>query len=94
MKKEEARKALEALHLPEAQAKSAGRTLNRATGSEEIEFFLGSSGELLVKRTRPGKKGFQVLEDTIQIDGSKQVVQKAYDDQGNLVHIDPKGGTP
>ncbi len=94
MKKAEARKALEKLTLPELQKQSATRTLSRATASEDIAIFLGSAGELLVTRTRRGKIGYQVFEDTIQKDGSKQVVQKAYDDQGKLVHHDPKGGSP
>ena len=47
-----------------------------------------------MKRTRRGRVGYQVFEDTIRADGSKEVVQKAYDDAGNLVHLDPKGGTP
>ncbi len=79
MKKQEARKALEDLHLPEPQAEAARRTINRATSSEEIEFLLLSSGELVVTRSRLGKNGYQVFEDTIQADGRKQVVQKAYD---------------
>lgn len=94
MTKEEARAALEALNLPAAQAKAAARTIGRATGSEEIEVVIMDGGDLLVRRSRPGRVGKQVLEDTIAPDGKKQVVQKAYDDAGNLTHLDPKGGTP
>jgi hypothetical protein len=78
--------------LPEAQAKATRRTIVRATASEEITITREASGTLVLTRTRPGRSGRQVFEDTIQPDGSKQVVQKAYDAAGNLVHYDPKGG--
>jgi hypothetical protein len=80
--------------LPEAQAKAARRTIVRATASEAIDITREASGAIVLTRTRPGHSGKQVFEDTIQPDGSKQVVQKAYDAAGNLVHHDPKGGTP
>jgi hypothetical protein len=79
--------------LPLAQAGAAQRTIGRATTSEDIEIVKMDSGDLLVKRTRPGYVGRQVFEDTIRPDGRKLVVQKAYDADGNLVHHDPKGGT-
>jgi hypothetical protein len=94
MTKNEARRIIEGMGLPEAQAKRARRTIARATASDDITIVLQSAGELLVTRTRPGRDGRQVPEDTIQPDGSKQVVQKAFDSAGNLVHYDPKGGSP
>jgi hypothetical protein len=80
--------------LPAAQLEAARRTLRRATNSEDIDVTRTGSGDLIVKRTRPGKVGYQVLEDTIRQDGGKDVVQRAYDDAGNLVHHDAKGGRP
>jgi hypothetical protein len=80
--------------LPEAQAKAARRTIARATASEDIGVTPEASGVIIITRTRPGRSGKQVFEDTIHPDGNKQVVQKAYDAAGNLVHHDPKGGTP
>ncbi len=94
MTKAEARQIIDSMGLPEAQAKRAYRTIGRATASENIEITKIASGDLVVSRSRPGRDGYQVFEDTIQPDGSKQVVQKAYDAAGNLVHYDPKGGTP
>jgi hypothetical protein len=94
MTKAEARKIIDGMGLPEAQAEAARRTIKRATNSEEITVSQTASGDLLVTRTRPGRIGQQVFEDTIKPDGSKKVVQKAYDAAGNLVHHDPKGGTP
>ena len=94
MRKAEARQQLDSTTLPEAQLRAARRTLQRATNSEDIEIVIMASGDLLIRRTRPGKVGRQVFEDTIQPDGTKEVIQKAFDADGNLVHFDPKGGTP
>jgi hypothetical protein len=80
--------------LPPAQAAAAKRSIGRATNSEEIEIGLAASGDLLITRSRPGHIGRQVFEDTIAPDGTKQVVLKAFDANGNLVHVDPKGGMP
>jgi hypothetical protein len=94
MTKAEARQIIDSMGLPEAQAKRARRTIGRATTSENIDVTKTNSGDLVISRTRPGRNGYQVFEDTIRPDGSKRVVQKAYDAVGNLVHEDPKGGTP
>ncbi len=94
MTKAEARRIIDGMGLPEAQARAARRTIGRATTSEDIEVAREASGVVVLTRTRPGQSGKQVFEDTIQPDGSKQVVQRAYDAAGNLVHYDPKGGTP
>jgi hypothetical protein len=94
MTKAEARRTIDSLGLPPAQAAAARRTIGRATTKEEITVAVALSGTLVIARSRPGWNGRQVIEDTIQSDGSKEVVQKAYDAAGNLVHLDPKGGTP
>jgi hypothetical protein len=94
MTKAEARRIIEGMALPEAQAKAARRTIVRATASDDLTVTGQASGAILITRSRPGASGRQVFEDTIKADGSKQVVQKAYDSAGNLVHDDPKGGTP
>jgi len=94
MTKAEARRIIDSMPIPSAQADAARRTIRRATYSEEIEISLATAGELIIKRSRLGKVGFQVLEDTIQPDGSKEVVQKAFDASGNLIHHDPKGRSP
>lgn len=94
MTKDEARRIIDGMGLPPAQAAAAQRTIRRATASEEIEIVRATSGDVLISRSRPGHVGRQVLEDTIAPDGTKQVVQKAFDDAGNLIHLDPKGGTP
>ncbi|MEA2596848.1 MAG: hypothetical protein QOF01_3317, partial [Thermomicrobiales bacterium] len=45
---------------------------------------------IVVRATRPGHDGYQVVEHTIAPDGSKKVVQYAYDSGGSMVHEDPK----
>jgi hypothetical protein len=94
MTKVEARQRLDSMGLPQAQVKAGHRTIGRATASEDIGIAATGAGDLLITRSRPGKTGHQVFEDTIKPGGSKQVVQKAYDADGNLIHHDPKGGTP
>jgi hypothetical protein len=93
MTKAEARQTIDGLGLPAPQATAARRTIARTTSSENLEIIQMGSGDLLVKRSRPGRVGYQVFEDTIKMDGSEEVVQKVYDADGNLVHFDPKGGT-
>jgi hypothetical protein len=94
MTKKDARDRLDALALPPEQLKSARRTIQRATNNDDINIVIMDGGDLFITRSRLGRVGRQVFEDTIKPDGAKRVVQKAYDDQGNLVHDDPKGGTP
>jgi hypothetical protein len=94
MTKPESRRLIDSLNLPAAQAEAARRTISRATRSEAIDIIKLDSGKLLLRRSRPGRSGWQVFEDIIRPDGGKLVVQKAYDADGNLVHDDPKGGTP
>ena len=88
--KSAAREALEKLGLPKAQADAVNRAIGRATRSSSIDIVRGEAGVVIVKISRPGRDGFQVFEHTIGANGTKSVVQKAYDAAGNLVHIDPK----
>jgi len=88
-----ARKQLKTLGLPAVQVKAGRRAIVRATASESLDLELLPTNDLVIRRSRPGRNGFQVFEDTIGPDGSKKVVQKAYDAKGNLVHTDPKGGS-
>ncbi len=90
MTKGEAQQMIDALGLPAVQAGAAHRTISRATTTETIEIDHSSTGDLVFKRSRPGRTGHQVFEDTISPDGRKEVVQKAYDAAGNLIHHDPK----
>ncbi len=94
MKKPQARPYIDSLGLPTDQKAAAYRTISRATSTEDIDIVKMANGDLIIRRTRPGKVGYQEFEDTIRPDGSKTVVQKAFDNAGNLVHFDPKGAKP
>lgn len=48
------------------------------------------AGNVYVRIKRAGFDGYQVVESVIKSDGTKSVVQKAYDAAGRLVHYDPK----
>jgi hypothetical protein len=75
--------------LSDAQFKAAIRTVNRATSKQSIS-VLHEGENVVVNVTRPGFDGYQAIETTITQSGGKQVVQKAFDQFGNLVHYDPK----
>ncbi len=47
-------------------------------------------GTITVRIMRPGRNGFQVIKSVISSNGSKTVIQKAYDAAGKLVHYDRK----
>ena len=94
MTKAEARQIIDSMGLTEPQIKAARRAIVRATTSEDIAITRGRGAEIVIARSRAGHDGRQVFEDTVYSDGSKKVVQKAYDAAGNLVHFDPKGGSP
>jgi hypothetical protein len=85
----EARATLGNLNVTEAQAAAANRAIGRATSSSTIDVTT-SGPNVVVRIIRPGTNGHQVIESIVGVDGSKSVVQLAYDSQGNLVHYDPK----
>ena len=78
------------LALEGAQASAVNRAIGRATRSETIDVLQDESGDVVVRLTRPGRDGHQVIESTVRQDGTKSVRQRAYDAEGNLVHDDPK----
>lgn len=87
--KDGARALLQKMNLAPNQLQSALRAIQRATRSESIR--IARDGESLVlKVSRPGRDGFQEFEHVISPDGSKQVIQRAYNAAGQLVHFDPK----
>ena len=48
------------------------------------------AGTIYIRAKRVGYDGYQVIESVIKSDGTKTVVQKAFDAVGRLVHYDPK----
>jgi hypothetical protein len=75
--------------LPTAQAHAVNRAIGRATSTSGIK-VTQNGPDVLVEIFRKGDDGFQVIESIIRVDGTKTVVQKAYDALGNLVHFHPK----
>lgn len=71
------------------QIAAANRAIGRGTSTST--YNVGTFGErVVVQVQRPGANGYQVVETVVSPDGSKFVVQKAYDATGQLVHYDPK----
>ena len=71
------------------QIAAANRAIGRGTSTST--YNVGTFGErVVVQVQRPGANGYQVVETVVSPDGSKFVVQKAYDAAGQLVHYDPK----
>lgn len=85
-----ARTALEGMTLPPNQLQAALRAIQRATLSDTIKMTVQKGGDLILKVSRPGRDGFQEFEHTISPNGTKQVIQRAYNSAGQLVHFDPK----
>ncbi len=76
--------------LPKAQAAAVNRAIGRATTKTAIAITQDEGGNVVVTLTRTGRNGRQAIESVIAPDGGKAVVQKAYDEAGRLVHLDPK----
>jgi hypothetical protein len=84
-----AREVLSGLDATSAQLQAANRAIGRATSSSSIN--VGRYGErVVVQIRRPGTDGYQLVETVVARDGSRSVVQMAYDASGRLVHYDPK----
>ena len=87
--KAEARAVLGALAATEPQRASANRAIGRATTTSTVDISR-QGNDIVVRISRPGRDGYQVIEHVVRPDGSKRVVQYAYDSLGRMVHHDPK----
>ena len=87
--KAEARVAAQGMGLPAAQAAAVNSSIGRATATS-VTKVTQNGPDVIVEIFRSGENGYQVVESTVRLDGSKAVVQKAYDAAGRLVHFDPK----
>jgi hypothetical protein len=84
-----AREALRQMGLPEEQLARALGAVSKATSESTIA--VSQEGDnLVVSITRPGFNGYQEMQYTITAEGTKTVIQRAFDSAGNLVHYDPK----
>ena len=84
-----ARSAIERMAVSPAAKAAAKRAVSRATASSKID-VIRESGSLIVRIERAGRNGYQVIESVIKSDGTKTVVQKAFDAAGKSVHYHPK----
>ena len=84
-----ARSAIERMAASQAAKAAAKRAVSRATTGSKID-IVNEGGSLVVRITRAGRNGYQVIESVIKSDGTKTVVQKAFDAAGKLVHYHPK----
>jgi RHS repeat-associated protein len=84
-----AREALERLPVSTAAKEAAKRAIYRATKSSTID-VVSEGDSVVVRISRVGRNGHQVIESVIDAGGKKTVVQRAYDTAGKLVHYDPK----
>jgi hypothetical protein len=73
-----------------AQAAAAASAVSKATTSSSVQVFKQGT-DLVVSVIRAGAvSGYQEIEYDIDQSGNKQVIQKAFDNAGSLIHYDPK----
>jgi hypothetical protein len=88
--KQAAREAIEQMGLSEAAKQAALRAIARGGANQVYQLIEREGGGVIVRILRPGRDGYQVIESIIDQVGNKQVIQKAVDALGKLVHYDPK----
>ena len=88
--KHAARAALRLVELPSQQMTAVSSAIGRATRASTIFLVRDLNGDATVRIVRRGRNGYQVMESRVSADGTKIVVQMAYDSSGTLVHYDPK----
>jgi RHS repeat-associated protein len=87
--KASARQALAGLDCTSEQLAAANAAISRATTTSTIS--VGTYGpNVVVRIERPGVFGSQTFETVIRPDGTKTVLQRTYDEVGNLSHYDVK----
>lgn len=87
--KAQARDAVVSLAWTSAQAASARRSIRRATSISTITVDRRQD-LLVIGERRPGFDGYQLIESVVRLDGTKRIVQYAFDATGRLVHVDVK----
>lgn len=87
--KAQARETVWQLGLPGEQERAVLGAVKRLTGSYSTTVKM-SGPNVVLEAFRHGADGYQVIETVVPVSGQKQVVQKAYNAAGELVHYDPK----
>jgi RHS repeat-associated protein len=85
LSKADARAVINELGLAANQTVSALRFVKDATTSTTIS-ILNQGKVLIIQLMRKGIDGYQVMQSNISSDGTKKVIQCAYDAAGKLVH--------
>ena len=75
--------------LNQTQLSAVNRAIKKMT-STSVSKVTQNGPDVVVQTFRTGRNGYQVIETTVHINGSKTIIQKAYDLSGKLVHFDPK----
>lgn len=89
LSKAAARALAQRLATTPAQAAAAASAISRATASSSVKVFQEGT-RVVVQIVRLGQDGYQEIESVIDQAGNKDVVQKAINNAGDLVHYDPK----
>ena len=89
LSKSAARAVAQRLASTPAQAAAAASAISRATANSSVKVFQDGT-RLVVQIVRLGRDGYQEVESVIDQAGGKDVVQKAVNNAGDLVHYDPK----
>jgi len=89
LNKADARALARGMGLPSAQARAVSSAIGRATSTSGVR-VTQNGPDVIVEVFRKGDDGFQVMESTVRLDGTKSVIQKAFDSAGNLVHVHVK----
>ena len=89
LSKSAARALAQRLATTPAQAVAAASAISRATATSSVKVFQDGT-RLVVQIVRLGRDGYQEVESVIDQAGGKDIVQKAVNKAGDLVHYDPK----
>jgi hypothetical protein len=89
MTKAEARAAAQSMGLTNAQQAAVNSAISRSTSTNLVKVTQYGS-DVVVQVIRPGTNGYQILESVVTPNGTKTVVQKAWDATGALDHFHPK----
>jgi hypothetical protein len=90
--KADARQQIATMGLPAAQEAAVLRRIAKYGKVDRLTVTKLPSGDIVIVGRSPGRtSGFNEWEAVIGPDGATQaVIQRAYDDAGNLIHFDQK----
>lgn len=89
LSKSEARSFVHGMGLSQIQLSAVNSSIKRIT-SASVSTVKQNGSDVVIQIFRQGHDGYQVIETTVRINGSKTIIQKAYNSSGKLVHHHPK----